>query len=159
MKFINKYTISVFSLIVFALFFISNKEDKSIVLSSSRFDSMIPKTKSEEIAGYKIQVSIENGCGKSGIAKLYTNFLRKNGYDIIDYKNADNFDYKNTKLVFHKRDYSIYSNEIIELLKINPNHVSYNYNENTYYQITLILGEDYNKIDSYKLVSMYYEPF
>lgn len=159
MKFINKYTTYVFFLIIFALFFISNKEKESVVLSNSRFESMIPKTKSEEIAGYKIQVSIENGCGKSGIAKLYTNFLRKNGYDIIDYKNADNFDYKNTKLVFHKRDYSVYSNEIIDLLKINPNNVSYNYNENTYYQITLILGEDYNKIDSYKLVSMYYEPF
>jgi len=159
MKFINKYTIPIFLVIILVFFFISNREEESIVLSSSKFESMIPKTKSEEIIGYKIQVSIENGCGKSGIAKLYTNFLRKNGYDIIDYKNADNFDYKNTKLIFHKRDYSAYSNEIIELLKINPNHVSYNYNENTYYQITLIIGEDYNKIDSYKLVSMYYEPF
>jgi len=159
MKFINKYTIPIFLVIILVFFFISNREEESIVLSSSKFESMIPKTKSEEIIGYKIQVSIENGCGKSGIAKLYTNFLRKNGYDIIDYKNADNFDYKNTKLIFHKRDYSAYSNEIIELLKINPNHVSYNYNENTYYQITLIIGEDYNKIDSYNLVSMYYEPF
>ena len=68
-------------------------------------------------------------------------------------------DYKNTKLFFHKRDYSAYSNEIIDLLKIKPENVSYNYSENTYYQITLILGEDYNIIDSYKLVSMYYEPF
>ena len=159
MKFINKYTIPIFLVIILVFFFISNRQEESIVLSNNKFESMIPKTKSEEIIGYKIQVSIENGCGKSGIAKLYTNFLRKNGYDIIDYKNADNFDYKNTKLIFHKRDYSAYSNEIIELLKINPNHVSYNYNENTYYQITLILGEDYNKIDSYKLVSMYYEPF
>ena len=159
MKFINKYTIPIFLVIILVFFFISNRQEESIVLSSNKFESMIPKTKSEEIIGYKIQVSIENGCGKSGIAKLYTNFLRKNGYDIIDYKNADNFDYKNTKLIFHKRDYSAYSNEIIDLLKINPNHVSYNYNENTYYQITLILGEDYNKIDSYNLVSMYYEPF
>ena len=159
MKFLNKYTISIFLVIILAFFFISNKKEESILLSSNRLESMIPKTKSEDIIGYKIQVSIENGCGKSGIAKLYTNFLRKNGYDIVDYKNADNFDYKNTKLIFHKRDYSVYSNEIIELLKINPDHVSYNYDENTYYQITLILGQDYNTIDSYKLVSMYYEPF
>ena len=54
MKFINKYTTYVFFLIIFALFFISNKEKESVVLSNSRFESMIPKTKSEEIAGYKI---------------------------------------------------------------------------------------------------------
>lgn len=159
MKFINKYIISFILIMIAALFFINNNEEESVVLNNSRFESMIPKTKSEELTGYKIQVSIENGCGKSGIAKLYTNFLRKNGYDIVDYKNADNFDYKNTKLVFHKRDYSAYSSEIIDLLKIKPENISYNYSENTYYQITLILGEDYNKIDSYKLVSMYYEPF
>ena len=70
-----------------------------------------------------------------------------------------NFDYKNTQLIFHKRDYSVYANEIIDLLKIKPEFVNYNYNESNYYQITLILGEDYNKIDSYKLVSMFYEPF
>ena len=159
MKFINKYTIFLFTLIIAALFFINNNEEKSVSLSNSKFDSMIPKTLSEEVVGYKIQVSIENGCGKSGIAKLYTNFLRKNGFDVVDFKNANNFDYKNTELIFHKRDYSIYSNEIIDLLKISPEFISYNYNENTYYQITLILGEDYNKINSYELVSMFYEPF
>ena len=147
-------------IIVLSLLFINNNNQaESIVLNSSNFETMIPKTKSEDLAGYKIQVSIENGCGKSGIAKLYTNFLRKNGYDIIDFKNSDNFDYKNTQLIFHKRDYSVYANEIIDLLKIKPEFVNYNYNESNYYQITLILGEDYNKIDSYKLVSMFYEPF
>jgi hypothetical protein len=159
MKFINKYTISLFFLIVAAVFFINNNKEESVELNSRKFSSMIPKTESEKLTGYKIQVSIENGCGKSGIAKLYTNFLRKNGYDVIDYKNADNFDYKNTELIFHKRDYSVYSNEIIDLLKINSEFVSYNYSENSYYQITLILGQDYNKISSYGHVSMFYEPF
>lgn len=147
-------------MIVVSLFFINNNNQaEPITLNSSKFESMIPKTKGEDLVGYKIQVSIENGCGKSGIARLYTNFLRKNGYDIIDFKNSDNFDYKNTQLIFHKRDYSVYANEIIDLLKINPNFVQYNHSENNYYQITLILGQDYNKIDSYKLVSKFYEPF
>tara|TARA_A100000164_G_scaffold253086_1_gene225401 strand:- start:928 stop:1374 length:447 start_codon:yes stop_codon:yes gene_type:complete len=147
-------------IIVVSLLLINNNhQEKPVVLNKNDFDSMISKNLSEDLAGYKIQVSIENGCGKYGIAKLYTNFLRKNGYDVIDFKNSDNFDYKNTQLIFHKRDYSIYANEIIDLLKINPNFVQYNHSENNYYQITLILGQDYNKIDSYKLVSKFYEPF
>ena len=146
-------------IVILLLFINNNNQVDPITLNSSKFEPMIPKTKGEDLVGYRIQVSIENGCGKSGIAKLYTNFLRKNGYDIIDFKNSDNFDYKNTQLIFHKRDYSVYANEIIDLLKIKPEFINYNYNESNYYQITLILGEDYNKIDSYKLVSMFYEPF
>ena len=160
MIFFNKYTVSILVIMIASLAYLTNNENnKNIILSSNDFDSLIPKTKSEKLIGYKIQISIENGCGKYGIAKLYTNFLRKKGYDVIDFKNADNFDYENTQLIFHNRNYSAYSNEIADLLKINPKYIKYNFDENIYYHATLILGKDYNKIDSFDEVSMFYEPF
>ena len=51
------------------------------------------------------EIEILNGCGISGIAELYTNFLRLSKYDIISTDNAKdehgkiNFDYKNCKII------------------------------------------------------------
>ena len=50
------------------------------------------------------EVEILNGCGETGIAKLYTNFLRANNYDVIDSKNADHFNYINTEILIHNKD-------------------------------------------------------
>ena len=50
----------------------------------------------------KAEIEILNGCGESGVANLYSNFLIQRGFDIIDSKNADNFDYLNTNILVHK---------------------------------------------------------
>jgi hypothetical protein len=123
------------------------------------FSLLMKKTESEKITGHKIQVEIQNGCGFRGIAKLYTNFLRNNGYDVIDYKNAPNFDYQKTHLIIHKQDTSNFVNEIINILQISPELVSYNYDDDIIYEMTVIIGRDYNILDSYSEVSMHYEPF
>jgi len=145
-----------------ALFILYNKmsnsdtdyDEKNVDLSL-----LLKKTQSEKITGHKIQVEIQNGCGHRGIAKLYTNFLRNNGYDVINYKNAINFSYDRTQLIIHKQDTSKFVDEIINILKISPQFVKYNYNNNNIYEITVIIGSDYNNLDSFEEVSMHYEPF
>ena len=51
-----------------------------------------------------LQIEVLNGCGDKGVADLYANFLRNNSYDVIDYKNADNFDYNASKLIVHSNN-------------------------------------------------------
>lgn len=121
--------------------------------------SLINKTESEKITGHKIQVEIQNGCGLKGVAKLYTNFLRDQGYDVLGFKNAPHFNYNNTELIIHKKDTSNFTNEILNILNIESDFVSYQYNENFIYEMTLIIGKDYNSLKSFNEVSMYYEPF
>ena len=111
------------------------------------------------ITGEKIQIEIQNGCGLKGVAKLYTNFLRDKGYDVIGFSNAPHFNYKNTELIIHKKDSVNFINEISNILSINPKFISYNYNENFIYEMTIIIGKDYNILESFNEVSMYYEPF
>jgi hypothetical protein len=132
----------------------SNSIDKNADLSS-----LIKKTKTEEIDGHKIQVQIQNGCGDKGIAKLFTNFLRDYGYDVLDYKNASHFNYTNTEIIVHRIDSSNFSSEMIDLLKIDPSLVKYNYNKNIIYEMTVIIGQDYNTLDSYDELTLHYEPF
>ena len=52
----------------------------------------------------RAEIEILNGCGEAGAANLFTRFLRSEGYDVIDIRNADNFKYKNTIVLFHKMD-------------------------------------------------------
>jgi hypothetical protein len=132
----------------------SNSTNNQIDLSS-----LLNKTKSESINGHKIQVQIQNGCGERGIAKLFTNFLRDYGYDVLNYKNAKHFNYKNTEIIIHKKDSSNFEAEMIDLLKINPSLVRYNYNKNIIYEMTVIIGNDYNTLDSYDELTLHYEPF
>ena len=55
--------------------------------------TLITKTKYEKKTDHKIQIEIRNGCGVSNLARMYTNFLREQGLDVIDSKNADHFNY------------------------------------------------------------------
>ena len=85
--------------------------------------------------------------------------IRDKGYDVIGFTNAPHFNYKNTELIIHKKDTVNFTNEILNILSINHEFISYNYNENFIYEITVIIGKDYNILESFDEVSMYYEPF
>ncbi len=54
-----------------------------------------------------IDVSLEvlNGCGDTGAAKGMTSILRKNGFLVTDFRNADNFDYELTILKVRDGDF------------------------------------------------------
>jgi len=144
----------IFTIYILDTSFLEENQEKPINLSS-----LISKTKSEIKTGHKIQIQIQNGCGLSGIAKVYTNFLRSHGYDVIDYKNAPHFDYDNTQLIIHKKDTVNFINEMVQTLQIKPNSITYNYNNNNIYEMTVIIGHDYNNLNSYNEVIMHYEPF
>ena len=45
--------------------------------------TLITKTKYEKKTGHKIQIEIRNGCGVSNLARMYTDFLREKGLDVL----------------------------------------------------------------------------
>ena len=51
-----------------------------------------------------IKVSVLNGCGREGIASLFTEQLRKKGFDVVNGmgKNADSFDFNLSAVVDRK---------------------------------------------------------
>ena len=105
----------------------------------------------------KAEIEILNGCGKSGIANLYSNYIRKNNFDVIEIKNADNFDYENTLILIHN---SFKENEAIELaklLKINKNNIKFN-NDNIW-DLSIIIGKDYNELKSFEEIQKHYSIF
>ena len=48
----------------------------------------------------------------------------------------------------HKKDTIGFVNEMVQILKIKPDFITYNYNNNFIYEMTVIIGHDYNNLDS-----------
>ena len=104
-----------------------------------------------------IQIEVLNGCGDKGVADLYANYLRNNNYDVIDYKNAENFDYNASKIIVHNNNLAV--ENVAELFQIDSKNVDYLFNENIFYDMTLIVGKDYKQLESFDKVSKYYNPY
>ena len=69
--------------------------------------SLLSKIVIEKFSEDMIQIEVLNGCGVKGVADLYTNFLRDKGYDVIDYKNANHFNYEQTQLIIYNTKLNI----------------------------------------------------
>jgi len=103
----------------------------------------------------KAEIEILNGCGELGVANLYSNFLIQRGFDIIDSKNADNFDYLNTNILVHKKNKMDIAKGLAKILKIKDIKLS----EGGMWDLSLIIGKDYKELDSFKTIKKYYPPF
>ena len=132
----------------------TNSSEESYDLST-----LMKQTKSEKITGEKIQVEVQNGCGTKGLATLFTNFLRSYGYDVIDSKNATNFNFNNTIIKIHKTNKGNFVEEIIEILNLDSIYVEYDYDNTIFYDLTLIIGKDYSDLKSFDEISMHHNPF
>lgn len=93
-------------------------------------------------------VEVLNGCGVTGLAQQFTNFLRKEGFDVIYTGNADRMNYQNTYLIEHaetpgKRE------EILNILMFDQSRVVKDDNLSLYVDYTLIVGKDYSTLSVY----------
>lgn len=105
----------------------------------------------------KAEIEILNGCGEEGIAYLYSNFLMEEGFDVIDSKNADNFDYLNTNILVYKKEKMDVAKNLAKTLKIKNKNIKLI--KGGPWDLSIIIGKDYKELDSFKIVKKYYPPF
>ena len=120
--------------------------------------TLLTKTSYEKKTGHKIQVEIWNGCGISNLAVMYTDFLRKEGLDVLDSKNADHFNYLKTTILHHRGDINR-ALVLADILKIDKSSIVDDKNENLFYDLTLIIGKDYIDLPSYRDAVLFQPPF
>ena len=158
MKLINKAKNILFVFMILSLILLITYNRKKIFgLSTSVPPTLISGINFDESLNKRLQIEVLNGCGIKGIADLYTNFLRQNGYDVIDYKNAENFNYDNTTILIHKNN--INTTHLKELMKIDLFYIKNLIDEYKFFDLTIIIGKDYKNLESYNDASLYYEPF
>jgi hypothetical protein len=96
-----------------------------------------------------IQVEILNGCGVTGVAKLFQSLLRENGIDVV---NTENYVVKGK--VFWNVDQTFIIDQIgvaeqaksiAKALGIPLTHVESRENPAAIYDISIVVGKDYKK--------------
>ena len=120
--------------------------------------TLLTKTSYEKKTGHKIQVEIWNGCGISNLAMMYTDFMRSEGLDVLDSKNADHFNYLETTILHHRGDINR-ALVLADILQIDHSNIVGDKNENLFYDLTIIIGQDYMDLSSYRDAVLFQPPF
>ena len=126
-----------------------------IYLNNDSIKDITYQTNLESNIVIKAEIEILNGCGESGVANLYANFLRQKGFDVIESRNADNFDYLNTNILVHKKEMIPVAKNLAKILEIEEIKLI----EKGMWDLSLIIGKDYKKLDSFEIIKKYYPPF
>ncbi|MBI45492.1 MAG: hypothetical protein CMG66_04940 [Candidatus Marinimicrobia bacterium] len=109
-------------------------------------------------SGYvRAEIEVLNGCGESGVANLFTKFLRAEEYDVIEIKNADKFDYQETTILYHKKDMQKKAKRLSNLLDVKDSNVKFN--KDSVWDLSVIIGNDYKELNSFEKIKNFYELF
>ena len=105
----------------------------------------------------RAEIEVLNGCGESGVANLFTKFLRSEGYDVIEIQNADNFQYKETIILYHNKKTQEKAKMLSEILNVKQSNIKFN--KNSVWDLSIIIGSDYKDLSSFEKIKQFYELF
>jgi hypothetical protein len=97
--------------------------------------------------GRIIQVKVLNGTQVDGLAKKLSDFLKSKNYDVVIQGNYSNRNVKKTFIIDHLGDKKVLK-RTIRLLKIDPDQVQTDIKEFELTDLTIVIGEDYQKLNS-----------
>jgi LCP family protein required for cell wall assembly len=87
-------------------------------------------------------IAVLNGTTRNGLAGETADFLKSNGFDIVNIANADRQDYSSTLIVVN-RDKPATISRLLKQLNLSSTAVIHGTDANTAQDITIVLGADY----------------
>lgn len=149
------------SLCYYAYFnlYLPGENSESVNLDSSNFTTTktSPDTIKQEI--YKkpekmIQIEVLNGCGKSGIAKIFEAYLRQEGFDVVNTENYRilgkiNWNVLHSKVIDQIGNIE-FAEDVAHSLGIDEKYVSSNDNPSPICDVTVVIGKDFSKIKGFE---------
>jgi len=97
------------------------------------------------LIGEIIQLEVLNGCGVPGLANDFTSILRKNGFDVVQTGNFDNFDMEKT-VVISRSFNTENAQRVARALGVSPENILVEASEDFYLDATVVIGSDYNTL-------------
>lgn len=89
-----------------------------------------------------IQVEVLNGCGVSGVADRFTDFLRTNNFDVVNDGNYIRFDMDET-LVIDRIGNMANAYKVARALGIKNENVIQQLNNDYFLDVSIVIGKDY----------------
>lgn len=116
-------------------------------------DEIIEEPQSFTPIQKRIQIEVLNGCGVPGIAKKFSDHLKKNNYDVVNSGNylengRVNFNVSKTRIIdqIKSPENVARANELADLLEIDQNLIESFENPSPIADLTLVIGKDYDQI-------------
>jgi len=150
--------IAVVSYLVYNNWYLPNDESETVIKDSSNIESTISQQSIEEEPVIRqpekmIQIEILNGCGKSGIAKIFESYLRQQGFDVVNTENYRimgkiNWNVPHSKVIDQIGNIE-FAEDVAQSLGINDKYVSSNDNPSPVYDVTVVIGNDFDKLKGF----------
>ncbi len=97
----------------------------------------------------KIRVELLNGCGVPGLAMSFSNYLRRNGFDVVDTKNYSSFNVRNTLVIDRISKKLENAKRVANVLGIKDAYIQPKMNPDLQVEVTVILGADFTKLKGF----------
>ncbi len=107
------------------------------------------ETVKKNIPANIIQVEVLNGCGRTGVADKFTNFLRDNKFDVVHMGNYMSFDMDKT-LIIDRTGNKANAKKAAETLGVEERNIIQQVNEDYLLDVSIIIGKDYYRLNPYK---------
>ncbi len=104
------------------------------------------KADTKDKASAVIQVEVLNGCGMSGVADKFTDFLRKEKFDVVQMGNYISFDIDKS-LVIDRTGNRANAEKVAAALGIDSRNVIMQKNEDAFLDVSVVIGKDYKQLN------------
>lgn len=96
-----------------------------------------------------LQIEVLNGCGKAGLAKQITSFLRQKDVDVVSQGNYSNFNVRKT-MILDRIDNPERARQLADVLGISRDQIQVKKDSNLQLDATVVLGADYKSLKPFK---------
>jgi len=100
---------------------------------------------SAEVSAEIIQIDVLNGCGASGVAQLFTDYLRKRNFDVVQSTNYKTFDVEESLVIDRTGDLET-ARKVAYALGIEEKNIVQQINPDYYLNVSVVIGRDYEKL-------------
>lgn len=97
---------------------------------------------SNDLVGEVIQVEVRNAAGVDGLAAVAMEYLRDEGFDVVDVGNHDAFDVEHTQVIDRIGD-SESSRRVAQALGVDEEHIHEDIQSDLYLDASVLIGQDY----------------
>ncbi|PLX31628.1 MAG: hypothetical protein C0600_05100 [Ignavibacteria bacterium] len=98
-----------------------------------------------DVVGEIIQLDVLNGCGVSGIAQRFTDFLRKRNFDVVQSSNYKTFDVEQSLVIDRTGDLAA-ARKVAYALGIEEKNIVQQINPDYYLNVSVVIGRDYENL-------------
>jgi hypothetical protein len=108
-----------------------------------------PASDTSDLVGSVIQVEVRNGAGVDHLADRATQYLRDQGFDVVDVGNYSSFDQEHS-VVIDRIGNPKAARNVAEALGIPPRRVRQEINPQYYLDASVVIGHDYEQLHPFQ---------